>query len=179
MRRKSAVINQQSSFFDDTTSGQPVTTALLTPSSNINTPPPPSSPPQQQQQTATSSAQPSNQQSAGIAAPAIDPRFAPYATMRKVLPEMALRHKLIQDGFTESEIDNYFALTDPDRPQGSSAPAVPSKPTNSTSTNPVAVVGFCAAAAGGGDAETPPAAPPKASGARGALLASIAARRIE
>jgi hypothetical protein len=43
------------------------------------------------------------------AAPIADPRFEKYDKMRKMLPEGAVRQKMMGDGFEASEIDRYFS----------------------------------------------------------------------
>ena len=134
-------------------------------SSSAGTPAPPAAAP-----TTTPAAPPPKP-----AAPAVDPKFAPYAMMRKLLPEPALRHKMTADGFTDAEIDGYFAATadmDGGGSGGASLAAAPPSATSAKSAAPVA-----------SKADAPPPAPsklpPKATGGRANLLADIAKRRIE
>jgi hypothetical protein len=38
-----------------------------------------------------------------------DPRYAKYDKMRQMLPEGAVRQKMMLEGFTETEMDKYFS----------------------------------------------------------------------
>lgn len=106
---------------------------------------------------------------------AVSPQFAPYMMMRKLLPEPALRHKMTADGFSDGDIDGFFAATADavggGGGGGASAPP-PSAPAKAAPAAPAAT-----------KADAPPPAPSKlpqkASGARGNLLAAINAKRIE
>ena len=104
------------------------------------------------------------------AAPTVDPKFAPYAMMRKLLPEPALRHKMTADGFSDAEIDNYFAATAPADDGGGAPTYAPPPPPTPAAPAP-------------SKTDAPPPAPsklpPKATGGRANLLADIAKRRVE
>lgn len=157
-RRRSTGPTQNQSFFEESSS-QP---AELSPSKNSST------------GGVGSAAAPASSAPASASAPVVDARFAPYTMMRKLLPEMALRHKMIADGFSDREIDDYFAATNPDGPQASAS--------QQSAPRTAAPAPAPAAAKAAPAAAQPPvgtAKPPKASGARGALLESISARRIE
>ena len=91
--------------------------------------------------------------------------------MRKLLPEPALRHKMTADGFSDAEIDSYFAATGAaDEGSGGSAPVAPTP-----APPPAAPVASKPAA----PPPAPSKLPPKATGGRANLLADIAKRRIE
>jgi hypothetical protein len=168
--------------FDDIDSG-PISPSRITPPDNSSS-----------ATAATSSSSAAPAVSAGAstkASPAIDPRFERYSTMRKVLPEMALRHKLSADGFTDAEIDAYFRATSLDDEPSRAPVANPSaSSTQSSSMKPAASVASAPTTSStSSSGSAPPAAaaaaiaagkiPPKATGGRANLLASIAARRIE
>ena len=94
---------------------------------------PPPSPPKQQQAPPPPPAPSSNKNFAPapppppVPPPVVcgDSRYKKYDTMRKMLPEGAVRQKMMVDGFEPSEIDSYFACSGSDG-TGTSLPAPPS-----------------------------------------------------
>ena len=104
-------------------------------------------------------------------APTLDAKFSRYVQMRKILPEMALRHKMAGDGFSESDIDYFMDSTNPDGPSvgGSASPAsAASRPTAAPGARPVSEP---VASTG--------TLPPKPTGAFASVLGDISKRRIE
>lgn len=54
-----------------------------------------------------------------------DPKFEKYNKMKKMLPEGAVRQKMTTDGFTPSEIDNFFSQTVFAKPEAAAVQAKP------------------------------------------------------
>lgn len=74
------------------------------------------------------------------AEPVVDERYAKFVKMQKMLPEGAVRQKMMTDGFSPGEIDNFFANGPPmvagTAPPTSGAPPPPAPPAPPAAADP-------------------------------------------